>query len=242
MYDHIFNWKLLKGSHEFPGPNGGTCINEAAIVAAGFEYREISCAEDCPPCFSLPISAMAIVLNDLMPDDMRQELLLPFVTKLSGTADTPAIERQRAEFICLEHCRRVLPTMIRYYGGDERVAQQFVELKTIKEALYFIENGISSFSNMFADKAFQRHLARLLQALQVLSYGDIESIGPILCDVLYYGPKMPYPLMGICFKIETQIMADAIKLGNYPKETVNDVLAAQERLDSVKIVRETVPA
>ena len=35
-FEHILNWKLLRGSHEFPGKDGGTCINEAAIVAAGF--------------------------------------------------------------------------------------------------------------------------------------------------------------------------------------------------------------
>ena len=35
-FDHILNWKLLGGSHVFPGTDGGTCINEAAIVAAGF--------------------------------------------------------------------------------------------------------------------------------------------------------------------------------------------------------------
>ena len=32
MFDKIINWKLLNGSHDFPGPDGGTCINEAAIV------------------------------------------------------------------------------------------------------------------------------------------------------------------------------------------------------------------
>jgi hypothetical protein len=36
MFETILNWKLLDGSHDFPGPDGGTCINEAAIVAAGF--------------------------------------------------------------------------------------------------------------------------------------------------------------------------------------------------------------
>ena len=35
-FDHILNWKLKAGSHQFPGPDGGTCINEAALVAAGF--------------------------------------------------------------------------------------------------------------------------------------------------------------------------------------------------------------
>src|SRR5919199_1899377 len=31
-FDHILNWKLKAGSHRFPGPDGGTCINEAALV------------------------------------------------------------------------------------------------------------------------------------------------------------------------------------------------------------------
>ncbi len=30
-FDHILNWRLLPGSHAFPGPDGGTCINEAAV-------------------------------------------------------------------------------------------------------------------------------------------------------------------------------------------------------------------
>ena len=34
-FDHILNWKLKAGSHPFPGKDGGTCINEAALVAAG---------------------------------------------------------------------------------------------------------------------------------------------------------------------------------------------------------------
>jgi hypothetical protein len=41
-FDHILNWTLKMGSHQFPGPDGGTCINEAALVAMGFEYRPIS--------------------------------------------------------------------------------------------------------------------------------------------------------------------------------------------------------
>jgi hypothetical protein len=52
----ILNWRLLAGSHPFPGPDGGTCINEAAIVAAGLPYRAIRSSADCPPCFSRPRS------------------------------------------------------------------------------------------------------------------------------------------------------------------------------------------
>ena len=117
-WNQILNWKLLDGSHKFPGPDGGTCINEAAIVAAGFEYHSVSSAADCPPCFSRVLAAYAISLNDQLPDDLRQELLMPFVTRLAGTADAPAIERQRFDFIMLGLVRTVLPISLRGWKDD----------------------------------------------------------------------------------------------------------------------------
>ncbi len=63
-FDHILNWKLKQGSHTFPGQDGGTCINEAAIVATGFPYRPVRSVQDMPTCFSRPICALAMQLND----------------------------------------------------------------------------------------------------------------------------------------------------------------------------------
>ena len=74
-FDHLLDWKLKAGSHPFPGPDGGTCINEAALVAAGFEYRSISAAVEMPDCFSRPICRLAMLLNDLASDEERQRLL-----------------------------------------------------------------------------------------------------------------------------------------------------------------------
>jgi hypothetical protein len=54
-FDHLLNWTLKKGSHRFPGPDGGTCINEAAVVAAGFPYACLRTVESMPACFSRPI-------------------------------------------------------------------------------------------------------------------------------------------------------------------------------------------
>ena len=96
-FDHILNWKLKAGSHPYPGPDSGTCINEAALVAAGFEYRAIHSVEFMPECFSRPICRLAMRLNDDADDEQRQRLL-PFVTRLA-CADTPEIEQERAAYI-----------------------------------------------------------------------------------------------------------------------------------------------
>src|SRR5215216_5379663 len=96
-FDPILNWKLKEGSHRFPGKDGGTCINEAALVAAGFEYRPMRRVENMPECFSRPICHLATQLNDSARDAERQRLL-PFVARLA-CADTPEIERERASYI-----------------------------------------------------------------------------------------------------------------------------------------------
>lgn len=96
-FDHILNWKLLRGSHEFPGKDGGTCINEAAVVAAGFEYQRVRTVRDMPSCFSRPICQFAMMLNDDAKEAGRQQLL-PYVTRLA-CADTDEIEEQRQIFI-----------------------------------------------------------------------------------------------------------------------------------------------
>ncbi|KLK93941.1 hypothetical protein AA309_05530 [Microvirga vignae] len=96
-FDHILNWTLKQGSHTFPGQDGGTCINEAAVVAAGFPYRPVRSVQDMPDCFSRPICALAMQLNDEATDEERQHLL-PFVTRLA-CADTPEVEREREVYI-----------------------------------------------------------------------------------------------------------------------------------------------
>jgi hypothetical protein len=117
-FETILNWRLLAGSHPFPGPDGGTCINEAAIVAAGLPYRAIRSSADCPPCFSRPIAAYALGLNDSMPDDVRPQLL-GFVLRLSGSADTPEVEAARTRRLALESVRRILAPLCAIAGMAE---------------------------------------------------------------------------------------------------------------------------
>ena len=96
-FDHILNWTLQRGSHRFPGKDGGTCINEAALVACGFPYRPVRTVTDMPQDFSRPICRLALRLNDEATNAERQRLM-PFVTRLA-CADRPEVERERAAYI-----------------------------------------------------------------------------------------------------------------------------------------------
>lgn len=131
-FNQMLNWKLLAGSHNFPGSDGGTCINEAAIIAAGFEYKSVKSPKDCPPCFSRTIANYAIILNDKMPDDLRQRLLLPFVMRLAGSADTEEIEQKRQELIIIGLISKVISIPLRKIKHP--LARQFEAVGTMREA------------------------------------------------------------------------------------------------------------
>lgn len=140
---HILNWELKAGSHEFPGPSGGTCINEAAIVAAGFEYRAVRSSADCPPCFCQVLAEFAISVNDECGDDQRQALLLPLVMRLAGSRDAEAwVQCARATFILMEMERQVfspvldLPPSSGAFAREQRAAMKGVKA-CIERALRF---------------------------------------------------------------------------------------------------------
>lgn len=107
----------------FPGQDGGTCINGAAVVAAGFPYRPVRTVQDMPGCFSRPICALAMQLNDEATDEERQ-LLLPFVTRLA-CADTAEVEREREIYIAsLTRYRLPFRERLKVLEGALRIGRQ----------------------------------------------------------------------------------------------------------------------
>jgi hypothetical protein len=88
-FQQLANFRLARGSHKQPNKDGNICVNEAAVIVAGFQYREIRDVSCLPDCFSRPLSEYAIYLNDFMMHRVRNELLAPFVTRLPGTSDAP---------------------------------------------------------------------------------------------------------------------------------------------------------
>ena len=103
------DWQLKHGSHEFPGPDGGTCINEAALVVAGFAYREVTGITDLPESFCPVISQYALTLNDAMPEGELLNRLRPFAARLSGSADGRKVADRRGAFLAMQAAREFAP-------------------------------------------------------------------------------------------------------------------------------------
>jgi hypothetical protein len=123
-FQRFLQWKLLRGSHQFPGPDGGTCINEAAIVAAGYVYRPVYSVKDLPASFSRPLAMFALCINDTVGDELRQDLLLPFVTRLDGSADSPEVEMRRAKLILERTVSEILLPLLVGSGNEELANRQ----------------------------------------------------------------------------------------------------------------------
>lgn len=110
----LCQWELKKGSHDWPGPDGGTCINEAALVVAGFEYCAIEDISDFPPCFSRVLGWYLLLLNDNF-DDANRQKLKRFILRLAGSADNDCIECERFELI-KKRLRSILGPVPQYTG------------------------------------------------------------------------------------------------------------------------------
>lgn len=118
-FQQLANLRLARGSHKQPNKGGNICVNEAAVIAAGFQYREIRDVSCLPDCFSRPVSEYAIYLNDFMMHRVRNELLVPFITRLPGTSDAPWVEEERARLILVETVRRIVAA--EYVRGGDRI-------------------------------------------------------------------------------------------------------------------------
>ena len=229
MFDNILNWKLLCGSHGFPGPDGGTCINEAAIVAAGFEYRRVCHSSSCPPCFSQPISAFCIGINDAMPDDLRQELLMPFVTRLAGTRDKRSVEVKRAKLIVFRTIREVLPVALRQ-AGLWKHADRCLRSNDFNSAAHFLFDHrymVDALNSPVSERSSRQAIVAVMSLLGGSSriIRAVSSASDLIEDIaekLYLHDRAAVALV---FRHATLILDEAIKLGRQaePVETAQVV-------------------
>jgi len=233
-FNALLDWKLLRGSHEFPGPDGGTCVNEAAIVAAGYPYTSVQSIDDCPPSFSRPMALFAMCLNDALDDDLRQELLVPFVTRLAGSADLPAIERERAQLIMTRIVADILSPLLDR-SGHYQLAARARAIRTqrdfdafarlVREALASAaDHRLIGACGHAADAADQWHASRptdiVLCASRVL--GEVASVAEALApDSARAGAAADI------YRRAAAILDAALKIGKQADPLGPDVAAAR---------------
>ncbi|MDQ2091650.1 hypothetical protein [Marimonas arenosa] len=127
------DWQLKHGSHEFPGPDGGTCINEAALVVAGFAYREVTGILDLPESFCPVISQYALTLNDAMPEGELLNRLRPFAARLSGSSDGRSVADLRGSYLAMQAAREFAPLALQKV--DPAAAQRLKVVSSPEQAM-----------------------------------------------------------------------------------------------------------
>ncbi|GJE56109.1 hypothetical protein [Methylobacterium thuringiense] len=232
-FDHILNWRLLAGSHAFPGPDGGTCINEAAIVAAGLPYKAITATEDCPPCFSRPLAAYALGLNDAMPEGERTRLMA-FVLRLSGSADSPEIEGERTAFLALESVRRILPPLLDR-AGLPALAARCEAAPGAAEALAAAKLAESQGAVLAQAAAMRRAWVQgaRLAAVSRTATAAVKAFGDARCAAEVAEGAAPFA-NGI-WPTAVAILDAALAIGRQAPEI--DLVRARDRLDAARSAR-----
>src|SRR5262249_47163542 len=139
-FGSILNWKILRGSHEFPGPDGGTCVNEAAIVAAGYPYTPVRRIDDCPASFSRPLALYAMCLNECVwCVDRRHHPLRPFVPRPAAPPDPLETDMERVALILPRPVAKTLPEAFEW-AGRAREARRCRSVTTIQEAIATVKD------------------------------------------------------------------------------------------------------
>jgi hypothetical protein len=230
-FQRMLEWRLLRGSHEFPGPDGGTCVNEAAIVAAGYPYRPVYRVKDLPTSFSRPIAMLALCLNDTLDDGLRQELMMPFVTRLAGSADTPMVEMRRAELMLERTAAEIIaPALAR--AGFAELAARCRSLRTLTE-LVAIARGLRNSNSAalyrplvtaldHAADAGRQWLAGLPTEIVFCTFSALREIASLEGD--QYAEKV--------YRGAAAILDTALAIGHQADATTVDVVAG--RMDDAK--------
>ena len=113
---------LYAGSHE---PHGGQyCVMELVASLAGETWS------DAPSCVAPTLRRYCLTLNDLMPDDVRQQLL-PYVPHLVGTAPESHEVAQARGFLCADRAVRVFASLALEARGRTEDAERLRSLPPI---------------------------------------------------------------------------------------------------------------
>jgi hypothetical protein len=181
------DWRLKNGSHEVPGTDGGTCINEAALVIAGFAYREVTSLLDLPESFCPVISQYALSLNDAMPEGALLDRLLPFAARLSGSSDGREVADRRGAFLALQAAREFAPLALE--AVDRAAAER---LRAVESPHQAMEELTALVERAWPDNVRQavgaahRAIARTLTSREAIYTAELSAVCAIRAAAVDY--------------------------------------------------------
>jgi hypothetical protein len=199
------------GSHRKLRKAKRVCVLEASIVAAGFEYREVLSADDCPPGFSTIFASDAMLLNEIMPPRLRQKLLTPFITKLAGTAADETWEFIRAEYIVEETCRRIMSLYFDQVLKRPDLAQACAETETLEEVRKVCWLATEKVEGNWPGTASSHAAIACNYARDGIAGQAITEV----TDALYLACGRSRKRQENYFRIAAQILDEAIMLGDH---------------------------
>ena len=177
MTSSWLDWQLKHGSHKFPGPNGGTCINEAALVVAGFAYREVAGILDLPESFCPVISQYALTLNDAMPEGELLNRLRPFAARLSGSSDGRKVADIRGSYLAMQAARELAPLALQTV--DPAAAKRLKAAASPEQAMAELEALVQiDWPNNVREAvgAAHRALVRTLDARDAIYTAELTAV------------------------------------------------------------------
>jgi hypothetical protein len=229
-FQQLANFRLARGSHKQPNKDGNICVNEAAVIAAGFQYREIKDVSCLPECFSRPVSEYAIYLNDFMMHRMRNQLLVPFVTRLPGTSDTPWIEEQRARLIVVETVRRIVAAEYDEIWRKPKLAEKCRAVQLFEQVSPAMAKAQAVLPLECAKQALKGHRACLHPDLRVASPCATAAQAVAHSFRKTFGPNADQKI----WEMTALILEEAILLGR--NDGIADPVVAAERLERAKVL------
>jgi len=225
QFQRMLDWKLLRGSHEFPGPDGGTCVNEAALVAAGYPYRAVYSVQDLPASFSRPIAMLALCLNDTVEDEQRQKLLLAFVTRLAGSADNETVEMERARLILESTIRDILiPALVQDKHAD---LSHLNRLRNSLSSTAELARALHSLSHSFLPRTLTSACEHAYNAMAQLECRRHTEV--VFCAFLAMRELAGWEADGAIYERAAGILKQALEIGKQANEEPESTIVKRMR-------------
>ena len=227
-FQPLTNFRLARGSHKQPNKGGNICVNEAAVIAAGFEYRAVRDVSCLPDCFSCPVSDYTIYLNDVMLHKVRNRFLMPFVIRLPGTSDSPWIEAKRAEFIVIQTARRIVAAEYDEIWHKPAVAMKCRTVRSVQQVSSVMAKAKTVLPLECAREMLLAGRQCLSRDLRIGSHCAAAAKAAARSFRNKLGPDADRKI----WQMAINILEEAILLGRH--DGIGDVMAAAERLERAK--------